>query len=138
VTTANSGKISEKGVGKNKPPTGRPWNKGQSGNPKGRPKDGQSWKAVISEVSNMTAEEIVVFLGEKSAASKHLRALPKNIQVKYLVTAHVLAGLLLEPSAGLWNGLMDRMDGKVKEQVENSGAITLTVRYEDRKPADES
>lgn len=103
------------------------WKDGQSGNPAGRPKDGESWAGVISKVANMTTDEILEFVGAGTRMGKEIKKLPRNVQVKYLVTAQVLAELMTKPNAGLWNGLMDRMDGKVALPVKNVGDLPLLV-----------
>ncbi len=92
------------------------WRKGiPSPNPLGRPKDGQSWREIIAEVSNMTIEELLPIVGDTSSIGKVLKQMPRFVQMKYLVTVRVMIALILEPTAGLWNGLMDRMEGKVAE-----------------------
>lgn len=103
------------------------WKPGQSGNPGGRPKDGESWAGVISTVANMTTDEILDFIGKTTALGKLIAKMPRNVQVKYVVTARVMAELMSNPSAGLWNGLMDRMDGKVAIPVKNLGEMPLLV-----------
>ena len=40
------------------------WKKGQSGNPAGRPKDGESWAAIIKSVGDMYPADIVAFVGK--------------------------------------------------------------------------
>ena len=95
------------------------WQKGgASPNPAGRPKDGQSWREVIAELSNATVEDIIQMVGEHNDLGRALKAMPKNVQMKYLVTARVMAALMFEPQASLWNGLMDRMEGKVTEPID--------------------
>lgn len=101
------------------------WKPGQSGNPAGRPKDGQSWKEVISECSNMTVDDILQMVGETNDLGRAIKAMPKNVQMKYLVTARVLAALMFEPTSGLWNGLMDRMEGKVAERIQLDGNLEV-------------
>ena len=101
------------------------WKPGQSGNPAGRPKDGQSWKEVISECSNMTVEDILQMVGETNDLGRAIKAMPKNVQMKYLVTSRVLAALMFEPTSGLWNGLMDRMEGKVAERIQLDGNLEV-------------
>ena len=111
---------------------GKPWPKGQSGNPAGRPKDGESWAAIIKAVGDMYPEDILEFIGKGSDLARDIGYLPKNVQMKYLVTARVFAALMFEPTAGLWNGLMDRAEGKVKEVIEGTGengAIRIEVVY---------
>jgi len=103
------------------------WKPGVSGNPAGRPKDGESWAGVISKVANMTTDEILAFVGETSKLGRMIARLSKNVQVKYVVTARVMAELMTNPSAGLWNGLMDRMDGKVALPIKNMGELPLLV-----------
>ena len=108
------------------------WKKGQSGNPAGRPKDGESWASVISTVANMTPEEVVVMVGADNDLGRALLALPKGEQMKYLVSARVFAALMFEPSAGLWNGLMDRMDGKVEQPINMKDMPVLIFRDKDK------
>ena len=105
--------------------TSTSWKPGQSGNPAGRPKDGQSWKEVISECSNMTVEDILQMVGETNDLGRAIKAMPKNVQMKYLVTSRVLAALMFEPTSGLWNGLMDRMEGKVAERIQLDGNLEV-------------
>lgn len=106
--TANS-----RGTGK-----GKPWAKGQSGNPKGRPKDGQSWSAIISAVGDMYPEDILQFIGKDNDLGREIVQLPKNVQMKYLVISRVFAALMFEPTSGLLKELMDRLEGKVSERID--------------------
>lgn len=109
-------------------PKGKPnrWPKGiPSPNPAGRPKDGESWKAVITEVSNMTVEDILLMVGETNDLGRAIKSMPKKVQMKYLVTARVMAALMFEPTSGLWNGLMDRMEGKVAERLQLDGNLEV-------------
>ena len=101
------------------------WKPGQSGNPKGRPKDGQSWREVLAELSNMTTEDILLMIGADNDLGRNIKLMPKNVQMKYLVGARVIAALMFEPTAGLWNGLMDRIDGKVPDQLKISNLLEV-------------
>lgn len=103
---------------KKRKPTPASWKVGQSGNPTGRPKDGESWASVIKEVSNMTTDEMLSFIGKNNDLGRAIVKMPRNVQVKYLVTVRIFAALMFEPSAGLWNGMMDRAEGKVKDEVD--------------------
>ena len=121
MPTANS-----KGAVKPKPRLKAPpkaWKPGQSGNPEGRPKDGQSWKAILEEVSSMTAAEIASIVG--NAKKKKLKTLPQDVQMKYLVVSNVLVTLATEPNASLWNSLMDRTEGKVQDRLEVSNLLDV-------------
>lgn len=95
--------------------------KGQSGNPTGRPKDGESWANIIKNLGDMYPEDILAFVGKNNDLGVSLAQLPKSVQMKYLITARVMAALMFEPSAGLWNGLMDRAEGKVPDKHEVTG-----------------
>jgi hypothetical protein len=112
--TANNGKtIKPKGK-----PRGRPWPKGVSGNPAGRPKDGQSWSAIISELGDMYPEDISIFIPKNNPLGKEIAKLPKSVQMKYLVIMRVYMALMFEPSSGLLKEFMERMEGKVQEHID--------------------
>ncbi len=103
------------------------WRKGiPSPNPIGRPKDGQSWKEIIAEVSNMTVEDLLLIVGEANSLGKTIKKMPRLVQMKYLVTIRVMMALILEPTAGLWNGLMDRMEGKVVDVAQVSNSLDVS------------
>jgi hypothetical protein len=94
------------------------WKPGQSGNPAGRPKDGESWAAIIKSVGDMYPADIVAFIGKDNDLGRMLSKLPQGVQMKYLVTARVFAALMFEPTHGLWKETMERVDGKVKDQLD--------------------
>jgi hypothetical protein len=95
------------------------WEKGgKSPNPTGRPKDGESWAAIIAAVGNMYPEDILQFIGRTNDLGRMIAELPKGVQLKYLVTARVFASLLFEPSHGLWKELMERAEGKVQDKLD--------------------
>lgn len=75
----------------------------------------------------MTTDDILAFVGESNDLGKALKQMPKNVQMKYLVTARVMAALMFEPNGSLWNGLMDRAEGKVALPVKNVGDLPLLV-----------
>jgi len=86
---------------------------GASPNPHGRPKDGESWAGIIKAVGDMYADDILAFVGINNDLGRALAKLPKDVQMKYLVTARVFAQLMFEPSSGLWAQLMERSEGKM-------------------------
>lgn len=123
--SANTRKTDEK----RKPPKSA-WQPGQSGNPNGRPKDGESWAKIIADIGNMYPEDILAFVGRDNDLGREIMQLPKNVQMKYLVTSRVFAALMFEPTAGLWNGLMDRVEGKVGDRLDiTSGGEKLVNIY---------
>ena len=121
---ANSAKATKK-------PRGKPWPKGQSGNPAGRAKDGESWAAIIAAVGNMYPEDILAFIGVNNDLGREIAHLPKNVQMKYLVTARVFAALMFEPNAKLWTGLMERAEGKITQPIggDEDKPIKVIIEY---------
>jgi hypothetical protein len=104
-----------------KKPRGRPFQKGEVHNPTGRPKDGASWSGVIKEVGEMYPDDILAFVGRDNDLGRAIAKFPKNVQMKYLVTARIFAALMFEPTSGLWNGLMERAEGKLAAPIDLSG-----------------
>ena len=97
------------------------WKKGgQSPNPTGRPKDGESWAAIIKSVGDMYPADIVAFIGKDNDLGRMLAKLPQDVQMKYLVTARVFSALMFEPTSGLWKEWMERAEGKVKDKLDIS------------------
>lgn len=123
MTTANS-KTTAKPKAKAKP-RGKPFPKGVSGNPAGRPKDGESWAGIIKEVGEMYPEDILEIIGTTNELGRQIKQLPKNVQMKYLVTIRVYTALMFEPTSGLWNGLMDRAEGKVPDRLQFENTLTV-------------
>lgn len=110
-------------------PIGKRWKKGESGNPSGRPKDGESWAAIVKTVSNMDVDNLLDVVGSESELGKTITKLPRGVQIKYLVTIKVFASLLAEPSAGLFRELLDRAEGKVTERAQIEHRLE-SVRFE--------
>jgi len=136
--TANSSKSLNKSKRKAPP---KAWKPGQSGNPKGRPAEGESWAAIIKEISAMSADELFEIVGKTNGRINDLGAaykqMPPGVAMKKLVVARILAALMFEPSHGLWHELMDRAEGTVKSQMDitsDGKAVTLTVVYQEKKP----
>ena len=99
-------------------PRGKPWQKGQSGNPKGRPRTGESWGELIKHIGEMTPKAASDYC--KAIAGK-LASIGDGITLKEAVVLRVYTSLMFEPQPGLFNAFMERTEGKVKDQVELSG-----------------
>jgi hypothetical protein len=106
----------KKGTGK-RPVPKTAWKKGQSGNPKGRPKDGESWSAIIKAVGDMYPDDILTFIGKDNQLGRTIAQLPRNVQMKYQVVTRVFAALMFDPSSSLFKELMDRSEGKVPDHL---------------------
>ncbi len=94
---------------------GRPWQKGQSGNPAGAPKRGQSWRELISELGNLDGPAAAARAG---FLAKQFNRLTPGVTLKELVVLRVFASLIDEPQPGLLNSFMDRVEGKVAQAIE--------------------
>lgn len=90
------------------------WKPGQSGNPKGAPKRGQSWAEIIKEIGELTPDEARA-MSQKIFAQIQLG---NEITLKQAVVLRVYASMLFEPQPGLINAFMDRADGKVSQPIE--------------------
>ncbi len=97
------------------------WQPGESGNPRGAPKRGESWAEVIKRIADMTPKEAADFC--KGVAAQ-LATLGEAVTLKEAVILRVFAALMFEPTAGLFNALLDRTEGKVTQPL----AVDMTVR----------
>ncbi len=118
-TTANTKKTT-------KPkPRGKSWPKGTSGNPAGRPKDGESWSAIIKAVGEMYSDDLLAFIGKDNDLGREINKYPKNVQLKYLVTARVFASIMFDPNPRMWSELMNRAEGKVPDKMVHEGTLNV-------------
>ena len=60
----------------------------------------------------MFAEEVSAEVGSNDLGRAY-RQMPRGIAMKRLVVMRVFAALMFEPTGGLWNPLMERVEGKV-------------------------
>ena len=90
------------------------WKKGQSGNPNGRPKEGEAWSAVLKWASNLTGAEAAEIAPIEMR--QFFRPL-KGLQLKEAISLRIMAALLFEPGSGLFNAVMDRLEGKVTQPL---------------------
>jgi len=102
---------------KKRPAPPHAWKPGQSGNPAGAPKRGQSWKEIITEESNKTADEIATELGSNDLGRAY-RQMPRGVPMMRLVVRRVFSALMFEPQSGLFNALMERAEGKVPQPID--------------------
>ena len=110
--TSDNKTTAQKAAAKKRPQT---WKKGQSGNPKGAPKRGESWRELISSIGNMTGDEVANMAGYMA---KEFKRLPSGVTLKQIVIMRTYAQMINEPSPGLLGVIMDRDEGKVKESID--------------------
>lgn len=109
--TANT----RKGTGRRgRPENLKPWKPGQSGNPKGAPKRGESWAEVFKKIGDMTPAEAVAYC---QTVAGQLSKITEPVSLKEAVVLRVYTALLFEPEAKLLNAAMDRAEGKVAQTV---------------------
>lgn len=100
------------GKAKRKPPP-TAWKPGQSGNPRGAPKRGESWQEIYKKVGDMTPKEAADYC---TAVAGQLSKIGTQVTLKEAVVLRVYAALLFEPDARLLNVVMDRDEGKVADK----------------------
>jgi len=93
--------------------------KGQSGNPKGSPKRGQSWAELFNSIGELTGGQVAEKVVKLWA--KQFRSMPEGVTLKELVVIRAFAALLDESNARLLKEVMDRAEGKVPDKVEGTG-----------------
>jgi hypothetical protein len=91
-------------------------------NPNGAPKRGDSWAETIKAIGEMDGPSIAALWDTQH---REFGKLPEGITMKQLVVMTVYAALLRDPSPGNWRELMERADGKVKDEQEHSGTIRV-------------
>ena len=104
------------------------WKPGQSGNPAGSPKRGESWAEIIKRIGDMTPIEAADYANE---IAKQLRKIGSGLTLKEAVVVRVYAALLFEPQASLLNSFMERAEGKVSQPLDVS--VTKVI-FEDAEP----
>lgn len=111
---SNGKPANRQSAGKRGGKTRTSWKPGQSGNPLGAPKRGQSWAEIITEIGNMTGPEVSKLAGK---IGKEFATLDPGVTVKTLVVIRVYGQMINEPSPGLLNAFMDRVEGKPNQPL---------------------
>jgi hypothetical protein len=107
---------------------GKNWVKGQSGNPIGAAAHNPMVKAVRNLTKERVAEIIEEILTTDPADAHEMKGKAKTVMEAWL-----MAGIQKAVRNGdlvPLNALLDRLIGKVKDQVENSGETTARVIIE--------
>lgn len=106
---------------RNDPATGE---KDERINRAGAPARGASLKEILDFYDQLTPDEIAEMLppGELQAAYKRM---PKGIAMKHLKAIRINAAIMFDPTPGLVNIVNDRTDGKVPDEVNHKGSLTV-------------
>ena len=103
-----------------------PFKKGQSGNPKGRPKDGESWAGIFREIGDLTpagAGELGTEIGKRLSQNYG----KTELNLRKLLALRLYDAALFDPQPGIVNIIIEREDGKVKDVVETSGKLEIVI-----------
>ena len=94
---------------------GKPFVKGQSGNPKGAPKRGQSWKEILNEIGELDGAQAMERAG---MIFRDLKKYPKGVTLKELSAISYFIRMINDPNGSLLSVVADRTDGKVVSPVD--------------------
>ena len=84
-------------------------------NPAGRPAEGESWAGMLKWANNLTGYQAAeISPPEMADAFRRLG----NLKIKEAISLRVNAALLFDPTAGLFNAVMDRAEGKLPQPIE--------------------
>ena len=109
----SEGNNNGKNNGVNTPLAEHQWKPGQSGNPKGRPKTDSVTKAIRKLLDEGISGEPL-----------------------YEAIARVAIQRALKGDKAFWQFVVERMDGKVADSLQQSGEVEVVVRYEDSPARD--
>lgn len=98
------------------PGKGRPFPKGTSGNPKGRPKEPWTWAGVLKRIAE-----------EEQANGTELKELMGKALIKEALKGNVQA----------IKEFGDRIDGRAKQQHEHTGNVNSTITVVSQIPDEE-
>ena len=106
-----------------KPPEGKRFQKGKSGNPGGKPKNAVSVTHWLREWGSMTTAQAAELC---TLYAKELRLHNSgDIPLAGVAALRVWMSIIDEPSPGLIAHILDRIDGPVKQKIEMEGAKLL-------------
>lgn len=114
----------KKGTGRLPPPVETRWKKGQSGNPAGKPPDPPELKAL----KNLTKKELVdvanIIIKGNTDELLGLKDDP-DASVLQVMIASIAVRVIKKGDMAALDILLNRLIGKVKDEVEHSGSMNL-------------
>lgn len=119
-----------KGAQGKKPPIGKRWQKGQSGNPGGKPKNEVSLTAWMRDILGMTSEQAAKLCDQYARDFRQIKT--GDVPLVGIVAIRVVQSVINDPPPGLVGQIWDRLDGKVKDEIDAKGDITIRVVRADR------
>jgi hypothetical protein len=100
--------------------------KGQSGNPGGAPK-GERFQTIFARYAEMSANDAAKLA---ALAVSHPEALGE-LPFMHVLVLRTMAAYHSEPNASMLREMLDRVEGKVKDEIDHNVKGNLTVTIED-------
>src|SRR3989304_3862621 len=109
-----------------KKPRGRPFPKGISGNPKGRPLKGESFAEIVREVGAMSGNELADVMS--NAWAPELRREISSVRMKDALIVRAFLAFFREPTGSMFNAITDRAEGRPAQPLTGAegGPIEIT------------
>ena len=111
-------------------PTAGSFKPGQSGNPGGRPKDGESFATVLRDLLSKDGPEIANLC---KTYAKEFRQLPAGVNMRSMIALRWIVSLMAEPTTGLLQQMIDRTDGPVPSVLQGDKDKPLEVNVNDAR-----
>jgi len=113
-----------------RPPTAGSFKPGQSGNPGGRPKDGESFASVLRDLLSKDGQEIANLC---KTYAKEFRQFPAGVNMRSMIALRWIVALLNDPTPGLLQQMVDRVDGPVPSVLQGDKEKPLEVSVNDAR-----
>ncbi len=110
------------------------WKPGQTGNPGGRPKSEVSLTAWMRDILSMTSEQAAKLCEQYARDFRQIKT--GDVPMVGVVAIRVVQSVINDPPPGLVGQIWDRIDGKVKDEIDAKGDITIRVIRADHDNAD--
>jgi len=81
-----------------------------------------TWKSVIDQITNMTAEEASKYFGELAGIDQF-----QGRTLKEIMVIRAIQNFIIEPNSQMMNTLIDRVEGKVADRVDLNQVTEITV-----------
>lgn len=96
-------------------------------NKEGLQKKSLDWKATIKNITDMTREQAIEYVGKRSKLARLLKELPPGLPIKDALVFISIIQYGRDPNARLLSTLMDREEGKPPQAVDlTSGGKPLS------------
>lgn len=93
---------------------------GRSPNPAGRGPDDSSMRAAYEWALSLTPDVVkeILSINGSNDLARQFGQMPRGVQLKLLVALRVVSSIMFEPTSGMVNHIVDRIDGPNKIPIE--------------------